>query len=234
MNLLTDRVEEAYHKAERFVKAGQCSGSLEAIAAVGGIHRLLPSINTVIRCARRAQAGEKVPAVDRIFSIFEPHTELLMRGKKHKPHEFGHLVTIGQTAEKFISFYNVEENSRHDKEVGDEAMKDHWRKFGRYPKQFAADKNYYGGPDHVQKWEKRVEVYSVGKKGNRTKAETKREHSPQFKLMQKFRAGCEGSISVLKRVFGLYRCLNQGFKSFAASIGNIVFCHNLVVLSRLC
>jgi hypothetical protein len=76
-------------------------------------------------------------------------------------------------------------------------------------------------------------VYAVGKKGRRDEAETEREHGVLFRLLQKFRAGCEGSISVLKRVFGLYRCLSRGFKSFASSIGSIVFCHNLVVLSRL-
>jgi IS5 family transposase len=233
MNILLGRVDAAFHKAEEFVEAGQGCRSAEAMLAVDALKQLLPSIDTVIRCARRMYDGEKVPAADRVFSIFEPHTELLKRGKAHKPTEFGHLVTIGQTPEKFISFYKVEEHSRHDRELGDEALKDHRRKFGAYPKRFTADKNYYGGSDHLRGWEETIDVYAVGKKGNRTKAEARREHSPIFKLLQRFRAGCEGSISVLKRVFGLYRCLNRGFKSFAAAIGNIVFCHNLVVVSRL-
>ena len=83
------------------------------------------------------------------------------------------------------------------------------------------------------KWKARIAHYSVGKKGHRDEEETAREHSIVFRLLQKFRAGCEGSISVLKRAFGLVRCLNRGFNSFASSIGNIVFCHNLVILSRL-
>jgi IS5 family transposase len=233
MRILIQRTEDAWRKAVRFVEAGQGTGSLEAMAVVDELHRLQPLVLTVIRCTQRAQAGEKVPAADRIFSIFEPHTELLKRGKTHKPNEFGHLVTLGQTAEKFISFYKVEECSRHDRELGDEALGEHRRKFGKYPEQFTADKNYYGGPDHVRKWEERIDEYSVAKKGRRTAAETVREHRPVFQLLQRFRAGCEGSISFLKRAFGLYRCLNRGFKSFAAAIGNMVFCHNLVVLSRL-
>jgi len=48
-----------------------------------------------------------------------------------------------------------------------------------------------------------------------------------------FRAGVEGTISVLKRAFGLRRCLYKGFKSFEAFVGCMVFCHNVVLLSRL-
>jgi IS5 family transposase len=230
MNILIQRTEAALVKAEQFVKTGERAGGA---TAVKDLKTLLPSVRTVIACARRAHQGEKVLAADRVFSIFEPHTELLKRGKVQKPVEFGHMVTIGQTVEKFISFYKVEERSRHDIALGDEALRNHQRIFGEYPKHFTADKNYYGGPEHLQKWEEQIDEYAVGKKGKRTRSETRREHRSAFQLLQKFRAGCEGSISVLKRVFGLYRCLNRGFKSFAAGIGNIVFCHNLAVVSRL-
>jgi IS5 family transposase len=197
------------------------------------LEKMVPLIKHTIQQAQRAYDGETVPASERIFSIFEPHTELLKRGKSHKPNEFGHMVSLGQTKEKFISFYNVEEKSRHDIDIGDEAKKEHKKLFGAYPEKYTADKNYYGGPEHTEKWEKEIEVYSVGKKGNRTEEEIEREHGYFFKLLQKFRAGCEGSISVLKRVFGLRRCLNRSFNSFSSSIGCLVFCHNLVVMSRL-
>ena len=195
---------------------------------------ILPRMRQVVSCARRVFEGETVPASDRIFSIFEPHTELLKRGKAHKPVEFGHMVTIGQTAEKFISYYCVEQHSRHDSVLGDESIQAHKKMFGEYPKEFTADKNYHVSPEHTAQWEKKISTYSVGKKGRRDEEETQREHGAMFRLLQKFRAGCEGSISVLKRVFGLYRCLFRGYKSFASSIGSIVFCHNLVILSRLC
>jgi IS5 family transposase len=194
---------------------------------------MLPRMQTVVSCARRAYNGERVAASERIFSIFEQHTELLKRGKARKPVEFGHMVTIGQTAEKFISYYRVDEKSRHDVYCGDEAIREHKKVFGRYPRGFSADKNYYGGPEHMKKWQQKIPHYSVGKKGRRNQEEIQREHGQMFRLLQKFRAGCEGSISVLKRVFGLYRCLFRSFKSFSSSIGSIIFCHNLVVLSRL-
>jgi len=208
------------------------NGSIDSMGSVNGLAELLPRMECVVACARKVNAGETVPASERIFSIFESHTELLIRGKAHKPVEFGHMVSISQTAEKFISFYRIEEKSRHDILVGDEAIEEHKKHFGEYPKEFAADKNYYGGSEHSAEWRKRIRVYSVGKKGRRDAVETKREHGMMFKLPQKFRAGCEGSISALKRVFGLCRCLYRGFNSFASSVGCTVFCHNLAVLCR--
>lgn len=234
MKKLIEKVERICQAAHEFIRNADKKGtaSIEAFGLVEQLREILPLMEQVAACARRVYNGETVLASDRIFSIFEPHTELLKRGKARKPVEFGHMVSIGQTAEKFISYYCVEEQSRHDIKVGDEALREHKKTFGAYPEQFTADKNYYGGPEHLEKWEKRIPVYAVGKKGRRDDAETDREHSVLFRLLQKFRAGCEGSISVLKRVFGLYRCLFHGFKSFSSAIGSIIFCHNLVVLGR--
>jgi transposase, IS5 family len=235
MKILIEKVEWICDGAHQFLRNadGIGTGSLIAFGLVQELREKLPLMEQVTACARRVFNGEKVPATDRVFSIFEPHTELLKRGKARKPVEFGHMVTIGQTAEKFISYYCVEEESRHDIKIGDESLHEHKKTFGAYPEEFTADKNYYGGPEHLEKWEDRIPAYAVGKKGRRDEGATEREHSTLFRLLQKFRAGCEGSISVLKRVFGLYRCLFHGFKSFASSIGSTVFCHNLVVLSRL-
>jgi len=235
MKKLIEKTEWICTTAHKFIRNAdeKATASIEAIGLVQQLRDKLPLMERIAACARRVYNGETVPASDRIFSIFEPHTELLKRGKARKPVEFGHMVTIGQTAEKFISFYCVEKQSRHDIRIGDEALREHKKIFSKYPKEFTADKNYYGGPEHLEKWEKRIPAYAVGKKGRRDEDETEREHGLLFRLLQKFRAGCEGSISVLKRVFGLYRCLFHGFKSFASATGSIVFCHNLVVLSRL-
>jgi IS5 family transposase len=232
--VLIERTARQVDVCRRFVAhARTIAMSISTMVWVTELEQMIPLFAQVVEQARRAHRGEVVPASERIFSIFEPHTELLKRGKARKPVEFGHMVSIGQTAQKFITYYNVEEKSRADVIIGDEALNKHKRCFGRLPAEFTADKNYYGGPEHLKAWEEKIDAYAVGKKGNRTEAERAREHTFLFKLLQKFRAGCEGSISVLKRVFGLRRCLNEGFKSFASSIGSMVFCHNLVLLGRL-
>jgi hypothetical protein len=71
------------------------------------------------------------------------------------------------------------------------------------------------------------------KKGRRNPQEDERETSDDFVSGQRFRAGVEGSISVLKRAFKLGCCLFKGFTHYAASVGLAVLCHNLVLLTRL-
>ena len=73
-----------------------------AIARIIELESYLADMRHVVAQSRRAFNGETVPANERIFSIFEPHTELLMRGKEHKPFEFGHLVQIGQNGFSII------------------------------------------------------------------------------------------------------------------------------------
>jgi len=234
MRLLIERTEDLAGKAASFIIKAKRSNRLTIVpeALCDELSRVLPLVRHTTEQARRASInGETVPAKERIFSIFEEHTELLKRGKSQKPCEFGHMVTLAQTAEKFITYYNVEEKSRHDTVHKDLVLEDHRKRFGIYPKTFAADKNYYTDMEDVAQWEEEIDTFSIGKKGKRNDAELVREHSDKFRDAQRFRAGCEGSISVLKRGFGLKRLLSKGFKSFASSIGIIVFCHNLVNLA---
>jgi transposase, IS5 family len=81
--------------------------------------------------------------------------------------------------------------------------------------------------------EETIPTVSICKKGRRSPAEETRESSEAFKHGQRFRAGCEGSISVLKRAFNLGKCFFKGFKNYSASVGCAVFCQNLVLLTRL-
>jgi len=236
MRTLVERVEALCETAQGYVANAHRvpTASLAAPALLAELEHYLPLGRHVVDQSRRAQLlGEKVPASERIFSIFEEHTELLKRGKAQKPVEFGHMVTIGQTEEKFISFYDVRQKSLHDSALKDIALEHHRTSFGAYPERFTADKNYYTSMDDIESWEEKIEFMAIGKKGRRDGAELAREHSDIFRELQRFRAGVEGSISVLKRAFGLRRCRFKGFSGFAASIGCLVLCHNLVLLSRL-
>ena len=183
MKTLIERTEALSDNVALFVLSAQKNGRPGIItgAIADEIRRVLHLVKKVTDQSCRASVdGEKVPAKERIFSIFEEHTELLKRGKAHKPNEFGHLVTLAQTAEKFITYYNIEEQSRHDTVHKDLVLKDHKKRFGTYPKVFTADKNYYTGMEDVAWWEERVDTFAVGKKGKRDAAETAREHSDSF------------------------------------------------------
>jgi IS5 family transposase len=181
---------------------------------------------------RRVILGEQVPNDEKIFSIFEPHTELLKRGRAGKPVEFGHMIYLQQVDGCFITGYGVYEKRPVEHELVEDAIEDHRELFGHYPKVFAADKGFWQDSKARELLRLKVPTVSICKKGKRTEAEEEYEHGVLFRLAQRFRAGIEGSISFLKRVFGLGRCINKGFEHFEATVGATVFAHNLLVLTR--
>jgi IS5 family transposase len=196
--------------------------------------RYVPIVERIIdQAQRRIFNGETVAADEKIYSLFEEHTELLKRGKAGKPIEFGHKVLIAQTSEKFIHHYQVLAKRREDTELLEPTLRAHKELFGSVLDVLATDKGFYENIEQIARLEQEIETVSICKKGRRTQEEYERESTEAFKDGQCFRAGSEGSISVLKRAFKLGRCLFKGFKNYAASVGCAVFCHNLVLLTRL-
>jgi IS5 family transposase len=181
---------------------------------------------------RRVLMGQNVPNDQKLFSIFEPHTELLKRGKAGKDVEFGHMIEIRQVPEKFITGYDAFEKKPVEHELLEPALKQHRHLFGEDPKELSADKGYYESAQRLAELRERIAVVAIGKKGRRTEEETEIEHEPAFRHAQRFRAGVEGTISFLKRILGLFRCYNKGWDHFAATVGAAIFSHNLLILSR--
>lgn len=196
---------------------------LEGLAL--GLRDVLPTVRTVVETAERAQIqGETVPAKERVFSIFEPHVELIKRGKRAKPVEFGHRVVLSQTREKFVTDYDVMERQLADAKSTKIVVAGHEALFGLAPRVVAADQGFNPEKSVRRALEDKVETLAIP----RCLSDW---GEPALAAFQRFRAGIEGSISVLKRVFGLMRCLFKGFRHFASAVGFGVLCHNLVVLA---
>jgi len=176
---------------------------------------------------RRQISNEK-----KLYSIFEEHTELLKRGKAGKDIEFGHMIGIQQVRGRFITDYEVYESKPVEHKILRPALESHKELFGTYPDSLTADKGYWENTAALRKLEQDVSLVAIAKKGRRTEQEAEREHSSAFSAMQRFRAGIEGTISCLKRVFRLARCFNKGWPQFAATAGAAIFSHNLVTLAR--
>ena len=182
---------------------------------------------------QRVLHGTMLPAGQKVYSLFEEHTELIKRGKAGKPIEYGHKVLIVQTAQKFIHHYQVLSRQSGNIELLEPTIKAHRRLFGQAPQVLATDKGFYKNMEQIEGLEQDIETVLICKKGRRTKEQYQRESTEAFIDGQRFRAGCEGSISVLKRVFKLGLYFFKGFKNYAASVGCAVLCHNLVLLAKL-
>jgi len=181
---------------------------------------------------QRVIEGRPVPNDQKLFSIFEPHSELLIRGKAGKPIEFGHMVQIQQVQEKFITHYDVFDRRPVEHQLLEPALERHRELFGEYPREITTDKGYYASSAQLASLREKIELVAIGKKGRRSAEERQRESDPLFRHAQRFRAGVEGTISYLKRVLGLARCYLKGWTHYAAAVGAAVFVHNLMVLVR--
>ena len=222
---LIERVEWIVGIAGNFCEAYRSSSNLELSAVALELQAYLPSMRTIAATARRANVdGETVPASDRVFSLFEPHTELIMRGRRQKPVEFGHKVLLCETAEKFITDYEVYEKQQPDPDLTQPVIERHEKLFGERPKVLAADKGFCPEKGKYEELAKLVANLAI----------PRRMQDFMDKVLascQAFRAGIEGTISGLKRAFRWVRCFFQGFKGFARTVGLGVFCHNLIVLA---
>ncbi len=226
MKTLIERVEEVLGKAETLVAWAKRSTSLELMAIGAVLADYLPVMRRVANVARRREfEGEKVPNQEKVFSIFEPHTELIMRGRRGQPIEFGHKVLLTQSKQKFITDYVVLEENRSDSDLLPLVFDRHEEKYGRRPESIAADKGFCPDADTYEELEEQVDFLGVPRR-------TRDFGDVMMAIWQQWRAGIEGTISCLKRAFRLARCCFRGFKNFSSAVGSAVFCHNLTILAK--
>jgi len=222
---LIERVEGIVAIAGDFCQEYRSSSNPALSAVAWQLQAYLPSMQTVVATARRANVkGETVPASERVFSLFEPHAELIKRGRRQKPVEFGHKVLLCETAEKFITDYEVYEKQQPDCDLTQPVIERHEKLFGERPVVLAADKGFCPEKSKFEELAKLVGNLAI----------PRRMQDFMDKLLascQAFRAGIEGTISGLKRAFRWVRCFFRGFKGFARAVGLGVFCHNLIVLA---
>ena len=194
MKTLIERVEEVLGKAEKFVAWAKRSASLELMAIGAVLADYLPVMRRVANVARRREfEGQKVPNQEKVFSIFEPHTELIMRGRRGQPIEFGHKVLLTQSKEKFITDYVVLEENRSDSDLLPLVLDRHEEKYGRRPKTIAGDMGFCPDMDTYEELEDQVDFLGVPRR-------TRDFGDAMMRVWQQWRAGIEGTISCLKRL----------------------------------
>jgi IS5 family transposase len=183
---------------------------------------------------RRVLEGETVPNAEKIYSIFEPHTDLIKRGKVETPLEFGHKVFLAESAQGLITQYRVLEGNPSDADHVAASLHRHREIFGHSPECYSSDRGFYS-PDNVQSCKQDgIKVVSIPQRGGqRTPEREAEEKSPAFKKGQRFRAGIEGRISVLFRGRGMKRCLAEGREHFELLVGAAVLANNLMRMADL-
>ena len=183
---------------------------------------------------RRVLQGETVPPEEKVYSIFEPHTDLIKRGKTLKPVEFGHKVFLAESANGLITEYRVLDGNPVDSDHVHASLDHHKETFQHAPDGYAADRGFYSVENVQNCKDAGVSQVSIPQRGGqRTPEQEELERSRSFKKSQRFRAGIEGRISVLFRGRGMKRCLLKGRERFEILVGAAVLANNLMRIADL-
>lgn len=170
----------------------------------------------------------------KIVSLFEPHTEIIRKGKASKPTEFGKLVEVQEAENQIITDYRVLAERPSDQQLLVPAVEQHERRFGRVPRLVAADAGFYSQANEKKVQEMGVRWVSLPNRGTHSEERRKLQKRRWFRAAQKWRTGCEGRISVLKRRHGLNRCRYHGLPGMERWVGLGVIADNLIQIgSRL-
>jgi IS5 family transposase len=183
---------------------------------------------------RRVLDGEQVPTAEKIYSIFEPHTDLIKRGKVRTPVEFGHKVFLAESAIGLITQYEVLKGNPVDEVHVIPSLQHHRRVFRRGPQVYSTDRGFFSEQNVEACVNGGVATVSIPQRGGaRTPQREACERSRAFKDGQRFRAGIEGRISVLMRGRGMKRCRAQGAEHFELFVGAAVLANNLMKIGEL-
>jgi transposase, IS5 family len=164
----------------------------------------------------------------KIVSLFEPHTEIIRKGKASKPTEFGKLVQIQEAENQIITYYEVFDKRPSDRELLLTAVETHEQILGRVPRLVAADAGFYSQAQERAAQDKGVKWVAVPNRSTRSAERKKLEKSRWFKKAQAWRTGCEGRISVIKRRHGLSRSRYRGVEGMKRWVGLGVIADNLI------
>jgi transposase, IS5 family len=183
---------------------------------------------------RRVLEGEQVPNAEKVFSLFEPHTDLIRRGKPRTPEEFGHKVFLAESAQGLITQYEVLDGNPADQHQVETSLLHHQATFDHPPDCYAADRGFQSVDNEKTCKEEGVQQISLPQRGGqKTRRRQAYEKTPAFKQGQRFRSGIEGRISVLFRGRGMKRCRAKGRERFEVFVGAAVLANNLLRIAAL-
>ena len=192
------------------------------------LRQMQPLVTRILEQARARVLGGDTHVPDKVLSIFEPHTEASRKGKIAKPTEFGKLVTIQESEHQIITAYEVHDRRPADMTLWTPALDRHIAMFDRPPDIAAADRGFASAANEEAAITRGVRRVILPRAGRKTPARRAYERQRWFRRGQRWRVGCEGRISVIKRRHGLRRCRYRGADGTARWVGLGVIANNLV------
>jgi len=198
----------------------------------GKLDRMAPLVRQVMRQTRARVFEGDLHAEGKIVSVFEPATEIIRKGKAGKPTEFGKMVKLQEAENQIVIEYEVYARRPSDADLLLAAIDTHETKLGRIPRLVTADAAFYSAKNEAAAKAKGVKRVCIPNRTSKSPARKREQKKRWFRNGQKWRTGCEGRISVIKRRHGLARSRYKGDDGMQRWVGLGVIADNLINIGR--
>jgi len=195
------------------------------------VNHYKPLIERVIdQTQRRVFQKEKVPATEKIVSLFEEHTDIIVKGSRDI--QYGHKLNLSTGRSGLILDVVIEKGNPADSDRFLPMLDRHIEHYGKAPRQMAADGGYASRENLREAKASKVEDVVFHKKRG-LKVEEMAKSPWVYRKLRNFRAGIEAGISCMKRAYGLGRCTWKGLEHFKAYVWSSIVAHNMALFGRL-
>jgi hypothetical protein len=195
-------------------------------------HYLLLTEKVCGTARRRVLLGETVPNEEKIFSMFEPHTELIQRGKQPDPIQYGHKVLVIEDAVGFICHYAVVANGVLDQDMLVPAMTELQARVGGKIEHASFDRGFHTAANQ-KALAKIVPHPCIPKKGQHRGRQQQEEATVEFRQARQSHPGIESAIGALQAGNGQERCRDQSKLGYDRYVGLGILGRNLQALGKL-
>jgi IS5 family transposase len=197
------------------------------------LESMVPRVQQVMRQTKARVFAGDTHAQGKIVSLFEPSTEVIRKGKAGKPTEFGKMVKLQEAENQIVIAYEVYDQRPSDSDLLLGAIEMHQATLGRAPHLVAADAGFYSAKNEAAAKAKGVKRVCIPNRSTKSPERKREQKKRWFRNGQKWRTGCEGRISVVKRRHGLNRSRYKGDAGMQRWVGLGVIADNLVNISRV-
>jgi IS5 family transposase len=216
-------------------RQGPAREQVQAKRLHAAVERFLPLVAQVIHQTRtRVLEGGKVPAQEKIVSLFEPHTRILQRRKTGVPIEFGRHLVLDEVEGGIVTRYRILPAGVGEQGELEEAVAHHQVVFGHPPDLVAADRGFHAPQREARLQAAGVKHAVIPWKGPTPAERRALEHSRGWKRRYRWRAGIEGRIHSLRRDYGLKRCRDHGEEGMERCVGWGIVASNLWHIGQAC
>jgi IS5 family transposase len=199
---------------------------LAALEIATGKH-FVPWIEKVIHQTQQPVWGGDTHVEDQLLSLFETHTQVIRKGKAHKPDEFGRLVRIDEVENGMVSGYQVLEGNPDDTTAWVPALKQHQACFGRASEMATGDRGFFSAQNQREAQALGVQKVALPGRGRLSTEPARKQKQRWFRRALRWPAGCEAIIGTLKNPFSMWRATYKGDPGFQRYLGGCVISTNL-------